>query len=698
MRFLRRSVLSASVVCALVAATPAGANEAAEAFLKSWVESIDVSPDWRASYARLTSDTAADTTTLGGLTVASERPGFTLKIDTVSVTGLIPSADGTFAAASVRLDGGEVAFADVVRLEMASAEFRDLVLPPVAGFVWNGDRPFVAAVKALAPIAEIAMSTGRIASFSVVQIVDDVESRTTYEQVNIDAWKDGKIAAIGAGPIRSQTPDRDQLMAMRVASAQSRDIDLNTFFHVYDPDNYTDGVGDGIWRQAIGKTTYRDTIVAVPGVTFTMKEATVEGLKMRQLKSGIGILANLGAPGYEDLSDRPDEALKLFELLGSHGLAAFTMRDMEVKAPGVQVASLAGFTITDWTSDKLGELALDRLAVAVEGQGAVNLRRFAFGDLVPPSLEAFIAAVKAQETGDDVDVSSVVPTLGFIEALGVEVAPADMPPTSLERFRLDLRDYVGPVPTSVALDLVDADVDAALIEDADARKMLADLGYDRVVLDAALRARWTSAGEMIFDSFAFAMKNVGSITGDVVLSGIRPTEYEALADESALDRLSFVRGSITAKDDSIVGRGLALQAAELGVDPEAFREQFAMGLPFMLAFLGDARLQMELAPVLQQFIKTAGGSITMVANPASPQNLMALVAMGTDAPFELARALSLTFSGIPGDSEPPPSVEEPAEPTHSEPLPEPAPEPTPEPAPQEEPSKENPIKGETAPN
>jgi hypothetical protein len=166
---------------------------------------------------------------------------------------------------------------------------------------------------------------------------------------------------------------------------------------------------------------------------------------------------------------------------------------------------------------------------------------------------------------------------------------------------------------------------------------------------------------MIFDSFRFAMADVGTVSGNVTVTGLRPTEFMELADEAALEKLSFVRGTVTAEDDSIVGRGLAMQAEQLGVDPEAFREQFAMGLPFMLAFLGDPKLQAELAPVLQQFIKTASGSLTMVSNPASPIPLIELAIVGADAPFELLKALNVTFSGIPGVTELPPEIAAPAE-------------------------------------
>ena len=655
-----RLIVFSSIACLSLSAAPAVADEAAEEFLRAWIDSIDASPEYRATYASISSDDATDTTTIQGLAVASVAPGFSLDVDTIAIAGFVPSSDGTFAAGSVRLDGAELVATEFLRVVIASAEFRDFLLPPGTGFEWDDARPFVSFVKALSPLAKVEMSTGRVASVVLFQTVDDVESRIAYEQVNIDAWSGGRIAAIGAGPITSQSPDVDQLTAMSIASAQTRDIDLNAFFHVYDPDNYVGGVGDRVWHTLVGKTTYRDMIAAMPGVTFTLKDAILEELRLRQPRDGIGFLASLH-PDMDDPGDDPEVMKEILGLLTSYGLGALTLNGIEVSAPGVRELRLASLSFKDFSSDVLGEFAIDRLAVAVEDQGSVNVHRFAFGDLVPPALEAVVAAIQAEEEGNEVDVASVLPTLGFLEVSGLDVDVIDSPRSTLERFRLDLEDYVGPIPTSVTLDLVEADVDATLIDDADARQMLAALGYDRVVLSTNLRARWTAVGDMIFDSFRFAMADVGTVSGNVTVTGLRPTEFMELADEAALEKLSFVRGTVTAEDDSIVGRGLAMQAEQLGVDPEAFREQFAMGLPFMLAFLGDPKLQAELAPVLQQFIKTAGGSLTMVSNPASPIPLIELAIVGADAPFELLKALNVTFSGIPGVTELPPEITAPAE-------------------------------------
>jgi hypothetical protein len=633
----------ALALCASVPATTASANQAAEAFLSAWVETIDSSPDWRATYETIVSDGASDTTIVSGFRITSERRGFALSVDSIALTGLVPSSDGTLAAASIRLDGGEVA-TGFVRLQIADAEFRDFLLPVGRGFAWSADRPVAAMIKALSPLASLAMSSGRIASLALFQTFEGVESRIAYENVEIGEWSGGRIATISAGPILSQSPDIDQLAAMAVVSAESRNIDLNAFLAVYDPDNYANGVGDGMWRPAIGQTVYRELIAAIPGVVFTMQEATVQGLRLRQPDDGIAAPADSSSAAAAGNGETFDP----LALLSTYGIDALTLRDMEVRAPGIDEMRLARLSISDFSTDMLGEMALDGLALAVPDAGAVRVGRFAFGGLVPPAREALFAALAAQESGDRIDIPSIIPMFGFVEATGVDVAVVGLPETRLERLRLDLGDYVGPVPTTVAVDIAGADLDSSLVVEPRARGFLDDFGYDRVVLDTAFQARWARDGTIVFDGFSFAMKDVAALSGDLVFAGIAPTEFWKLGDPAELEKLELVRGSLTATDATLVASALTQRAEQLDVDPAEFRDQFVIGLPFMLTFLGDPKLQAQLAPVLQAFIRTAGGSITMSSNPSTPLPLAQLFGIATQAPFELLKALQAEFSGTPG--------------------------------------------------
>ena len=116
--------------------------------------------------------------------------------------------------------------------------------------------------------------------------------------------------------------------------------------------------------------------------------------------------------------------------------------------------------------------------------------------------------------------------------------------------------------------------------------------------------------------------------------------------------LSFVKGSLTFKDDSIVTRGLDMQAKQLKTDPAKFREQFAMGIPLMLSFLGDPELQAQLAPAIQTLVRTTAGSITATALPGAPVSLAELAAAGDSNPFALLKTLAVKFTSEAGTTPP----------------------------------------------
>jgi hypothetical protein len=469
--------------------------------------------------------------------------------------------------------------------------------------------------------------------------------------VNIDNWAGGRIESVSAGPIHSQSPSREPLTAMSIASSTSRDIDLNVLFHVLDPDNYgADGRGDMQWKPMIGSVFYRDFITAMPGVSMNIAELSADGIKLRQPENGVGILAEIGPDTKDAFEDNPKKALEIVGILTAYGIDKIDMRGTEIVAPNVDRFRLAGFTMTDISSDKLGEIAFDRLDIAAQEQGSLALRRFAIGDLVLPAIEDLVAAAEARDKDEDVDLSSVMAKIGFLEIAGLDAQPFEMPRTTLESLRIDMKDYIGAVPGKISWDLVDADVDAELIPEGNAKSLLAQLGYDRVVVSSTFDANWSEDGVIDISQFRLALKDVGALYGDIRLAGIKPSDIANLRDEeNPAEKLEFIRGTLNFKDDSIVGRGLAMQAATLSVDPAEFREQFASGLPFMLSFLGEPSLQGEVMPVLQQFIRTTGGTISVIASPASPVPFATFdQALGEGSPLSLLRTLNISFSGLPG--------------------------------------------------
>ncbi len=79
-----------------------------------------------------------------------------------------------------------------------------------------------------------------------------------------------------------EAPHPDGLIKMKVASVETRDIDIGAALRVLDPDRYAGGIGDGVWHKVTGLTAYHDFAVDGPGLKMTMTLLSVEDFKLRQ--------------------------------------------------------------------------------------------------------------------------------------------------------------------------------------------------------------------------------------------------------------------------------------------------------------------------------------------------------------------------------------------------------------------------------
>ena len=248
----------------------------------------------------------------------------------------------------------------------------------------------------------------------------------------------------------------------------------------------------------------------------------------------------------------------------------------------------------------------------------------------------------ASESGIDFDPMPLIPTMGFAEAVGVDVTQGGKKLGAVDRARIDLGDYIGPVPTSIASDVRGLDLDLSQIDDRRAREMIKGLGYDRLVADYGFRLSWREADEaVILDGFKLAIKDLATMNADATLTGLtRQAIQDPKQLEGALSSLLFTRGKLSVEDKSIVERAVGMQAKKMNVEPDKFRQQIAGALPLFLMVLKNPGFQAKLAPALQAFIK-APGTMTITAAPATPVPLLKLIETADSAPQKLPDLLQV---------------------------------------------------------
>ena len=320
---------------------------------------------------------------------------------------------------------------------------------------------------------------------------------------------------------------------------------------------------------------------------------------------------------------------------------------MTVDADG-GFGSLGAFTMADFSADGLGEISIDNLDVESIA-GFARIGRVAAGDIIFPGMDKLFAAFEASQRDQDVDYADLAAKLGYLEAADVEFETLELPQTTLGKFRLDLKDYVGAVPTKVALAIVGFDAPAELFMDDNSYEMLHSLGYDRVRADYGVKLAWHEADETVsVDDFHLMLGDIGNFTGKAVLGGL---SRDALNDVDtlpmALSTLDLVSSTLTVEDKSLLNRYIAQQAYLAGVDQKAFRQELADSVPDMLADIGAAAFRMKVAAALRTYILRPG-TMTVSANPPDPLPVTGVFLFASIFPGTLPEILGLDVTAVAG--------------------------------------------------
>jgi hypothetical protein len=186
--------------------------------------------------------------------------------------------------------------------------------------------------------------------------------------------------------------------------------------------------------------------------------------------------------------------------------------------------------IADLSSDGLGEFAIEGLEGAVAGQGSVKIGRLAVGGTAFPATQTIATAIGAARSGGNVDLSSLVPRLGFVETADVDLNVAGIPRTRLGKMRIDLANYVGNVPTAIAADIANADFATSMVAQGSVRRLLEGFGYERVHANSSVKVDWNEADDTtVVDDFMLAMAGIGTLSGEATFAGPTRGDFETVA-------------------------------------------------------------------------------------------------------------------------------------------------------------------------
>ncbi|MCX5493444.1 hypothetical protein OSH11_01875 [Kaistia dalseonensis] len=627
-------------------ALPALADEPVETAIRSWVSSLDASPNWVAGFAELSYDAGLRTATLKNLTIRSETLATKVEITfgTVTILGYNETADGGFTAVEIKADEGHAVYGSILDAKLTDITAENIGVPSFANLLFDQSHIFTSGVQALAIAAKASAKSVTVGNIELDQTYQGETTHTSFGRYALTGMADGKIDQLISGPLQQESPAADGLLKMRIEKIEAHKYDLDALIAVLDPARYVGGVGDNQWRTALALETYRNFSVEFPDGKIRIGTFEAENLKLRQPPRSLApffdaILAN---------PDMPDDELSKLSadnipsLIGLFGIGAFRLSDLDVISPEVERFHLGDFHINDLSSDGLGEIGLSDLDIAARDLGSIGADRLAVGGFKFPSLDTISAAIKASTSGIESNPLPLIPTMGYAEAIALDVQQAGKKLGSVDRARLDLGSYIGPVPTDIALDMRGLDLDLSQVDDRRAREIIEGLGYDRLQADYGFKLIWREADESLrLEDFKLGIKDLASLSADVMLTGLtRSTIENPMAIQAALPSLMFSRGKIVVQDHSVVDRAIGMQAKKMNQTPEKFRQQVVGALPLFMMVLKNPGFQAKLAPALQAFIR-APGTMTITSEPNPPVPVSKLIETANTTPQKLPDLLSL---------------------------------------------------------
>ncbi|WP_297110330.1 hypothetical protein [uncultured Devosia sp.] len=462
-------------------------------------------------------------------------------------------------------------------------------------------------------------------SISVPEIKVNVTSQSNgaskdatliFKDLLLEDVVDGKAANISLGGIDLAADNA----TFAFGAMSAADLDIAGILGVY-------GLVDAAGQTELS-TIY--TNLVSEGGTLESDEVTcsfgaVSGaeFRARPLKTSFAEMMAIGQ-AMEDQGDEVDPAtMGRFLKMYADVLTAFETSDITFKGfdcngqdeEGRPMAfSVAGMTMGGMSPGVYPSIAMDGLAIEVEGDGEMSLDNFTFK---PMDLSTTIATLEsAPELVDEAwleqNARALIPAMEGLSFAGLDI---DIPDPENEgsriqakvgEFDLSLASYLNGIPTDI--DLSAAQIQAAIPADTgdETFEQLRALGITDIDAGFRFAAAWDQATETV------AIEEV-SVSGvdlaSVVLAGTIANATEAMfsldMDQSMMAGMALaVRDlDLTVTDAGLSDIILAVVAAEQGADPATLRPVFAgLAQGTVISMMAGAADAAKLGDAINQFV------------------------------------------------------------------------------------------------
>lgn len=297
--------------------------------------------------------------------------------------------------------------------------------------------------------------------------------------------------------------------------------------------------------------------------------------------------------------------------------------------------------------DSAGRIVADALALqgfsVVSDDGNVEAARMAITKFRLPS---------PAEMKDPVNVPNDAFAYESFELTEFSVQSEGEGRVPIARISSRINAYVDDIPSDVSFAIEGAEIDPAYIEDENTKKMLSDLGYDKLTLSMNGAGSWDpETARSVLKTFEISGERVGKLSMSAAFGGMT---RQVLADMKKLDqqegamlellqKITLESMSIRFYNETIVDRLLDHQAKTAGTDRAAFVQQISKSLPQILTLLNNPPFQEKVATALSAFLN-APKNLNIKAAPVQPVPLAAIVGSAMAAPAAVPVLLGVDVS------------------------------------------------------
>lgn len=478
----------------------------------------------------------------------------------------------------------------------------------------------------------------------------------------LEALQNGKLASYALNKIvYSLAPVGGKETKFSIDKILVNDYNIATLAHVLDAENYKNGQGDGVWRDAAGVGTITNMEMLIEGGTVKVSKMTTGASRLRQLDippiEAVKVIQ--GAAEAQKTGANPIEA---FSKLAPTMSSFYRMMEMdEIRVEGIVVAppknqppfELGTVLVDRYSIDEgLKEVSIADLSFADKNGVAVKLGRFALGDIQFPALAGITEFLNGLNSGTPpkpsyAAVAAFAPTLGAIDIKGFAGDFKEDGAFSLDGATLTATDYIRLVPTklSLKLDNVVAPLEG-LGPNNDVAEILVKLGYKQAVLNGTVDMAWNEATqELQILPSQVTVNDMGILNLSATVGGV-PRQFIEDPEKGAAYAagMTFNEASISFEDKSITNRFVEMTAKNAGGDAAAVRKQFGAVARGPLAILQKPDFADQVGLVVDNFLANPG-TLTITAKPPQPMPIVGIALMSKQSPGALVDALNVQIAG-----------------------------------------------------